>query len=138
MTRTTHLAYIGALVLCAGAAALAPDGVTFDVAWHTMDGGGGTSTAGDLELSGTIGQPDAGGPMTGGGFELIGGFWPGGTTTDTCPADVDSSGAVDFNDLLAVLAAWGSCPDCREDVNGDAFVDFNDLLLVLAAWGPCE
>lgn len=44
----------------------------------TIDGGG--DCVGDvLELSGTIGQPDAGPPtpMTGGDSELTGGFWPG-------------------------------------------------------------
>jgi len=42
----------------------------------TMDGGGVMrSTGGQFELSGTIGQPDAGQTMTGGAFEVIGGFW---------------------------------------------------------------
>ena len=46
--------------------------------WHTIDGGGGASlTAGDLFLSGTIGQPDAG-LLTGGDYALGGGFWGGG------------------------------------------------------------
>jgi len=40
-----------------------------------MDGGGGTSTGAVYSISGTIGQPDAGGPMTGGNFSLTGGFW---------------------------------------------------------------
>ena len=46
--------------------------------WHTIDGGGSLSIiAGDLSLSGTIGQPDAG-FLTGGGYSLAGGFWGGG------------------------------------------------------------
>src|SRR5262245_42246150 len=47
----------------------------FTVDWFSMDGGGGMSTGGDYQSSGTIGQPDAGGPMTGGTFSLTGGFW---------------------------------------------------------------
>jgi len=44
--------------------------------WHTLDGGGGTSSGGQFSLSGTIGQADADArPMTGGGFSLTGGFW---------------------------------------------------------------
>ena len=44
-----------------------------------------------------------------------------------------------FDDLLAVLAAWGPCDeDCPEDLNDDDDVDFDDLLLVLAGWGPCD
>jgi hypothetical protein len=37
--------------------------------------GRGTSTGGIYSLSGTIGQPDAGGSMTGGKYQLVGGFW---------------------------------------------------------------
>jgi hypothetical protein len=44
--------------------------------WYTIDGGGGTSSGGDYSLSGTIGQPDAGG-MSGGDYDLSGGFWSG-------------------------------------------------------------
>ena len=47
----------------------------FTIHWHTIDGGGGTSTGGVFTVNGTIGQPDAGGPMTGGGYSLTGGFW---------------------------------------------------------------
>jgi hypothetical protein len=48
---------------------------TYSIDWYTIDGGGGTSTGGVYSVSGTIGQPDAGGPMTGGNFTLSGGFW---------------------------------------------------------------
>jgi hypothetical protein len=47
----------------------------FSINWHKIAGGGGTSAGGSFQLSGTIGQHDAGGPMTGGGFSLTGGFW---------------------------------------------------------------
>ena len=47
----------------------------FSIDWYTIDGGGGTSTGGVYSISGTIGQHDAGGPMTGGNFSLTGGFW---------------------------------------------------------------
>ncbi|PWU10785.1 MAG: hypothetical protein C5B50_24785 [Verrucomicrobia bacterium] len=43
--------------------------------WFTVDGGGGTSSDGEQILSGTIGQPDAGGPFTNSDFRLTGGFW---------------------------------------------------------------
>jgi hypothetical protein len=54
-----------------------------------------------------------------------------------CPSDVDGSGAVEFGDLLAVIAAWGPCPGCPADVDSDDVVGFLDLLLVLGRWGPC-
>lgn len=43
--------------------------------WHTVNGGGGTSTGGVFAVSGTIGQPDGGLVMTGGNYTLTGGFW---------------------------------------------------------------
>ncbi|MHC4947101.1 MAG: hypothetical protein ACYTG1_02410 [Planctomycetota bacterium] len=58
----------------------------------------------------------------------------------SCPEDVDGNGDVGVNDLLAVLAAWGTCPGglpCPEDVTGDLRVLVDDLLAVLAQWGPC-
>lgn len=52
-----------------------------------------------------------------------------------CPGDLDASGAIDFQDLLAVIAAWGTPAG---DVNGDSMTDLTDLLALLAAWGPCS
>jgi hypothetical protein len=48
---------------------------TYSLPWHTMDGGGGTSTGGVYRVTGTIGQPDAGGPLTNGQYAVTGGFW---------------------------------------------------------------
>jgi hypothetical protein len=47
----------------------------YSIDWHKIAGGGGTSTGGVYSVSGTIGQPDAGGPMSGGNYSLTGGFW---------------------------------------------------------------
>ena len=38
-------------------------------------GGGLNSTGGTYAVSGTIGQPDASGPLSGGTYTLVGGFW---------------------------------------------------------------
>ena len=54
-----------------------------------------------------------------------------------CPADLDGSGAVDFEDILRVLDAWGD-KGGSEDLDGSGTVDFGDLLIVLDAWGACE
>ncbi|NNE42856.1 MAG: T9SS type A sorting domain-containing protein [Gemmatimonadetes bacterium] len=54
-----------------------------------MDGGGGTSTAGTLALTGTIGQADAG-PLSGGSYTLNGGFWTAGPAV---AVDVEEPGA---------------------------------------------
>lgn len=47
----------------------------YNVDWYKIAGGGGTSTNGVYTLSGTLGQPDASGAMTGGNYSLTGGFW---------------------------------------------------------------
>ena len=48
---------------------------SYSIDWHTIDSGGGTSTGGVYSVSVTIGQPDAGGPMTNGQYSVTGGFW---------------------------------------------------------------
>jgi len=48
---------------------------SYSINWYTVDGGGGTSTGGVYSVSGTIGQPDASGPMSGGNYSVTGGFW---------------------------------------------------------------
>jgi len=48
---------------------------SYSIDWYKVAGGGGTSTNGQYSLSGTIGQPDASGAMTGGNYSLTGGFW---------------------------------------------------------------
>ena len=48
---------------------------SYAIDWYKIAGGGGTSTGGTYQVSGTIGQPDVGGAMTGGNYSLTGGFW---------------------------------------------------------------
>jgi hypothetical protein len=48
--------------------------------------------------------------------------------------DVDGDEVTGFEDLLAVLAAWGSCTACPEDLDVDGEVGLLDLLEVLANW----
>ena len=66
----------------------------YTIDWHTIDGGGGSSTGGVYSVSGTIGQPDASvTPMTGEAYSVTGGFWalyavqvPGAPTLTILPA----------------------------------------------------
>jgi hypothetical protein len=48
---------------------------SYTIDWYKVSGGGGTSTNGQYTISGTIGQQDASGAMTGGSYSLTGGFW---------------------------------------------------------------
>ncbi|MCP3903098.1 MAG: hypothetical protein GY715_05625 [Planctomycetes bacterium] len=58
-----------------------------------------------------------------------------------CPGivgDVTGDGVVNFADILAVIGAWGDCPDppalCPADANEDTTVNFADILLIIANW----
>ncbi len=60
--------------------------------------------------------------------------------TPPAPGDLDEDGVVGITDFLALLAAWGPCPDpcpphCFADVNTDCTVGINDFLTLLANWG---
>jgi hypothetical protein len=63
----------GLLLATAGLNAVRAQSYSID--WSTIDGGGGVSTGGVYQVNGTIGQPDAGAPMTGGNYSVSGGFW---------------------------------------------------------------
>lgn len=62
------------LVLWASSIINAP-AQSYRIDWFSVDGGAGTSTGGVYVLSGTIGQPDAGGPLTNAQYAITGGFW---------------------------------------------------------------
>ena len=65
----------------------------FEIVRSTIDSGGVMrSTGGSFELSGTIGQPDAGN-LSGGAFQLTGGFW-----FEVPPGDCVEDGAVNLMD----------------------------------------
>ena len=130
-TRFSSLALIVAALLLAPAA-LAQ---SFDLSWYTVDGGGGTSTGGGFELSGTIGQPDAG-AMSGGDFTLEGGFWPGSGVF--CFGDLNGDSTVNISDLAQLLANYGTTSGATYedgDLDGDGDVDISDLAALLGVYG---
>ena len=131
MKRTTIMcpAVLGTLTSIALlAAAGEPE---FEMKRSTIDGGGVMrSSGGDFELSGTIGQPDAGVMLTPNGvFELTGGFW-----FEEPPDDCNSDGwvdLVDYDDFEACLSGPGGAlpqPECNcFDLDGDNDVDLSDV-----------
>jgi hypothetical protein len=64
-----------AVVITADLSQAQDDG--YNLGWWSVDGGGGTSGGGAFVLSGTIGQPEAGVTLSGGVFQLTGGYWSG-------------------------------------------------------------
>jgi hypothetical protein len=116
----------------------------FSIDWHTVDGGGVMAgTGGDFELSGTVGQPDAGATMTGGEFSLTGGFWAAAAAQSSTPCgenagDFDSDGDVDLVDFgefqlcftggTGTVAEGCECADFDGDNDAD-LVDFGEFQL---------
>jgi hypothetical protein len=75
--RAICLGLVMLLVAAAGVTVQAQSGGGYDLSWWTVDGGGGTAQGGGLALVGTVGQPDPGPALSGGGLTLTGGFWTG-------------------------------------------------------------
>lgn len=95
----------------------------YAISWHTVDGGGGTSTGGVYRVSGTIGQPDAGGQMTNGQYAVTGGFW-------ALPQAVPSEGAPT---LTIVPASPGFATVAWTPATGMNWV-LQEALAVTGAW----
>jgi hypothetical protein len=103
-------------------------GAPFELVSERVSGGGGMRiTGGGFSLSGTIGQPEAGG-MSGGDFRLTGGFW-----FETPPGDCNGNGAVELLDFELFTACWMG-PDASPDpecacfnVLADEAVDLADF-----------
>jgi len=86
--------------------ALAQTGGPYALTWSSIAGGGGslsTAPGSGYELSGAIGQPNAG-PLTGGSYELKGGFWSLGGTEVT-----DVGG--DHPELPTAFRVYGNVPN---------------------------
>ena len=101
----------------------------YSIDWYTIDGGGGTSSGGPYQLTGTTGQPDAGyhdeGP-----YELLGGFWVGGPLC-----------IVNFEQFATLAAFWleVSCDAGNNycggaDLIGEDGVNIEDLEILSSQW----
>ena len=86
----------------------------YSISWYTIDGGGGTSSGGPYQLTGTIGQPDAG-YHDAGPYEVLGGFWVGGPLC-----------IVNLEQFSTFAAYWLDGP-CNETTNWCGGADLNHL-----------
>jgi hypothetical protein len=119
----------------------APATAQLEITWFTIDCGGGTSAAGDLTLTGTIGQHDAG-SIGGGGLTLTGGFWGGSATGPApCYANCDGSttnpilNVADFSCFLTKFAAGDPYANCDGSTTAPTLnvADFSCFLTKFAA-----
>ena len=53
-----------------------------------------------------------------------------------CEGDVDDNGIVNVNDILQVIAVYGT-NDPSGDANADGTVNISDILLIISHWGEC-
>ena len=125
-TTKTYWVLVTSLAMSAVVPAAGPP--EFEITRATIDGGGVMrSTGGEYELSGTMGQPDAG-VMEGGGFTLSGGFW-----FELVPTDCNEDGLIslfDHETFISCLLGPGGGIDagpCRcFDVDRDSDITLND------------
>ncbi|MCX6916117.1 MAG: hypothetical protein NT167_24250 [Verrucomicrobia bacterium] len=72
----------------------------YSIDWFTVDGGGGTTSDGVYEITGTIGQPDAGSVIAG-NYVIEGGFW-----SDLEPVPSAPDLTIERMSPSSVLLAW--------------------------------
>ena len=88
----------------------------YEITWHTIDGGGQTSSGGGYSLTGTIGQADTG-VASAGDYVLSSGFWPG-----------NFGCIVNLTDLTIFCEQWlGTGADLSADFDGSLDVDMADF-----------
>ena len=110
-------------------------GQNYTIDWYKIAGGGGTSTGGTYQVNGTIGQPDASGALTGGGYSLTGGFWsiisvvqaaglpnlvivPNGPNSVQIRWPATGSYTLEQNNNLAATAGWAASGYTVSTANG--------------------
>jgi hypothetical protein len=95
----------------------------YEISWHTIDGGGGKSSGEAYIVRGTIGQAEAG-VMSGGLYELLGGFLPG---EPLC--------VVDFEHFARFAEYWlETGPNLPADLYEDDIVNWFDLGVFVDQW----
>ncbi len=137
--RTGGALSLGWVAVLSITSATVPREPEYEITRSTIDGGGVMrSTGTEFELSGTIGQADAG-AMSGGEFELTGGFW-----FEVPPGDCEDDGDVDladydqFESCLTGPAGGPPATECRcFDVDRNGVVDLSDFAVIQSTYsGP--
>jgi hypothetical protein len=116
----------------------------YSIDWFTVDGGGGTTSGGTCEITGTIGQPDAG-SVSAGNYVIEGGFWsdleavpepgpPRLTIDRVSPSSVlvawpaPSNGFVLQENTNLITTNWGAVTNLPVEVNGEKQVTVSPLV----------
>ncbi len=123
-----------AVLFIASSGAYAQSGGPYEITTWTIDAGGIQNASGlGYTLSGTIGQPDAGPRLSGGPFDLDGGFWPAIVVGEACPADLAAPfGELNFFDLLAYLGFYNAQSPAADIAPPIGSLNFFDVVEYLA------
>lgn len=117
----------------------APSAAAEQINWQVLSGGGGTCSAGNFRLGGTLGQLAAG-KSTAGGMSLSHGFWQnfGAGACDCHPGDPNNDGIVDIGDpvyLINFIWREGASPIpyalCSGDAQADCFCNVGDAVYII-------
>jgi hypothetical protein len=87
----------------------------YSIDWYKVAGGGGTSTGATYQVTSTIGQPDAGGAMSGGPYSVTGGFW-------SLIAVVQTAGLPNLSiahSSNSVIVSWPNTASCTLRTNNN-------------------
>lgn len=79
------------LALCFQTYTVFAQSANYSAPWWTIDGGGGSSTGSNYQISGAIGQPDAG-KASGGSYAVLNGYWVGKNKLDNPMEDLSITG----------------------------------------------
>jgi len=111
-----------------------------EINWQVLSGGGGTCSAGNFRLGGTLGQLAAG-TSTAGDMSLHHGFWQNfgsGSACDCRPGDPNGDGIVDIGDPVYIINfIWreGAAPSpytvCSGDAQADCFCNVGDAVYII-------
>ncbi|HTL72755.1 MAG TPA: hypothetical protein VL863_05580 [bacterium] len=96
---------------------------SYSVDWYKIPGGGGTSTGGTYQVTGSIGQPDASGAMSGGNYSVTGGFW-------ALISVVQTPGAP----TLYISGSGTNVTVYWQDVSGWSLIQSGNLTTPLGSW----
>ena len=99
-------------------------GQSYSIDWFKISGGGGTSTGATYQVTGTIGQLDASGAMSGGSYSLTGGFW-------SLISVVQTTGLPNL-----VITHNGNTVTVSWPNTGNYTLQQNDNLAVPSGWAP--
>jgi hypothetical protein len=95
---------------------------SYSIDWYKVAGGGGASTGATYQVTGTIGQPDASGAMSGGQYSVTGGFW-------SLIAVVQTAGLPNLSIAHSgnsVIVSWPNTASCT--------IQTNNSLAAVSGW----